>query len=527
MNDTKRRRSWTLLLFLLLLLLLLLPLALAGFQIVSGLIPERVTPETHLITGPRNADGSVNYGEALAQFLEKEAQDPGENGFRILARAFGPEIAGFSGVSDPLWRASCARAGLEAELASKFEPEFPDFLSRTADVREKWSAELKKPIQGKIAVEWDDLNAGLDRIAEAARMPYLMWRVDGDLERMQKTIEAFRSFSALLTLRAREALNAGDADLAVRDCLTIFYLAKHLTRFPSSLSAAGYGLENSGFQLLADILFTAPLPAAQLEEIRRELEILDQRESLDAFLQKEKLFTCVLMEYTWKTEPRLTLWHKKAFRRELVRNLNTVCAEDGKILGIEAPKSEPGWTAVAEKTHIPGLWGRLLGWELWRLERVTLKCMEETIRRNELSFRLARIAVETELFHRENGRYPETLAELALPDALFQDPFADGKPFTYRQNPESRADQRKRFDAWRKRVETFPEYYAPLDEEKYPVGTLIRSEEFPKKTAPALTQEEERDDAEFPSRQTWRPFLLFSDGAFDEDGFLLDGTLIF
>lgn len=510
-----------------LLLILLLPLGLGGWLTVSGLFPERVTPETHLITGPLNPDGSVNYGEALAQFLEKETQDPGENGFRILARAFGPEIAGFSGVSDPLWRASCARAGLEAELAQEFEPEFPDFLSSAADVREKWIAELKKPIQGKIAVEWDDLNAGLDRIAEAARMPYLMWRVDGDLERMQKTIEAFWSFSALLTLRAREALNAGDADLAVRDCLTIFYLAKHLTRFPSSLSVAGYGLENSGFQLLADILFAAPLPAAQLEEIRRELKSFDERESLEAFLQKEKLFTCVLMEYVWKTEPRLTLWHKKAFRRELVRNLNTVCAEDGKILGIEDPKSAPVWTAVAEKTHIPGLWGRFLGWELWQIERVVLECMEGTIRRNEISFRLARIAVETELFHRENGRYPETLAELALPETLFQDPFADGKPFVYRQNTESRADWQKRFDAWRKRIETFPEYYAPLDEARYPVGTFISVEEFSEISSPVLTQEEERDDAEFPSLQTWRPFLLFSEGAFDEDDFLIDGTLIF
>ncbi|MBE6426519.1 MAG: hypothetical protein E7029_11160, partial [Planctomycetaceae bacterium] len=71
-----------------LLLILLLPLGLWGWLTVSGLFPERVTPETHLVVGPLNPDGSVNYGEALAQFLEKEAQDPGENGFRILARAF-------------------------------------------------------------------------------------------------------------------------------------------------------------------------------------------------------------------------------------------------------------------------------------------------------------------------------------------------------------------------------------------------------------------------------------------------------
>ncbi len=233
------------------------------------------------------------------------------------------------------------------------------------------------------------------------------------------------------------------------------------------------------------------------------------------------------MEYVWKMEPRLTLWHKKAFRRELVRNLDLIRVEDGKIHGIEDLKSEPFWTEIAEKTHIPSLWGRYLGWELWRMTRIALKCTEEMLWRNELWFRLAQIAVELELFHRENGRYPETLAESAPPETFLQDPFSNGKPFTYRQNTESRADWQKRFDAWRKRIETFPEYYAPLDEARCPVGMFIPAEEFSEKSFPVLTKEEERDDAEFSSLQTWRPFLLFSAGAFDEDDFLIDGTLIF
>ncbi len=246
MSSTQRRAFRRILL-----LILLLPLGLLGWLTVSGLFPERVTPGTHLVVGPRNADGSVNYEEALAQFLEKGGGDPNENGFRILAQAFGPELTGSAGVSDPLWRASCARAGLEAGAEPEFDPEFPDFLFKASEVRKKWREELKNPIQEKIPVEWSDFNAGLDRIAEAARMPYMMWRLDGDPERMMKSGDSFRSFAALLTLRAQKSLVSGDADRALRDCLTIFHLAKHLKRMPS-LRVSGLGLENGGIRLLAD-----------------------------------------------------------------------------------------------------------------------------------------------------------------------------------------------------------------------------------------------------------------------------------
>lgn len=419
------------------------------------------------------------------------------------------------------------------------------------EMRETQKADCR---DGEQAEEWEDaaeliaeqeealrlfqtLDPLLDRIVEAVEKPYLMpWTVME--EQSSPTYVAAlqadnRPMARALALRANLRLEADETESALRDLRALFRLGKHAGKMGDTVSVlTQYGIEQIAYGVFWKVLLSENVTSAQLEQFRETFRELQERVTFQDVFETETLDTYRIFQWfvsdyltlmvldrsesdgedrSWRAQlrDRFRWWKNEmdenAARKVLCEHLETLrhaSLESDPILRrkkLEEAEEvlNADWEAAVWRLTYGFLSAKVRAECLTRIF-LNIACpiytmIDDGMDRGNARFRMAQIALEAEIFHRKNGRYPESLDELDLPDELLTDPFTGEKTFEYRLNTETQESWQKRFDAWLVRQYLLADQYRPLPMEIPQNEEMLHDEDFSED--PVLLR---------------RPFLLYS-----------------
>lgn len=399
----------------------------------------------------------------------------------------------------------------------------------------------------------------LDRIVEAAEKPYLMpWTVME--EQSSPTYVAAlqadnRPMARALALRANLRLEAGETGSALRDLRALFRLGKHAGKMGDTISVlTQYRIEQIAYGVFWKVLLSENVTSAQLEQFREMFQELSERRTFQEVFETETLDTYRIFQWfvsdyltqmvldrsesdgedrSWRAQlrDRFRWWKNEmdenAARKVLCEHLETLrhaSLESDPILRrkkLEEAEEvlNADWEAAVWRLTYGFLSAKVRAECLTRIF-LNIACpiytmLDDGMDRGNARFQMAQIALEAEIFHRKNGRYPESLDELDLPDELLTDPFTGEKTFEYRLNTETQESWQKRFDAWLVRQYRFADRYHIARNIEFLQNGSVSAEELSEYwdtlEHSALAEEELLQDEEFEDDANWlrRPFLLY------------------
>lgn len=365
-----------------------------------------------------------------------------------------------------------------------------------------------------LASEWLKENDPiLDRVAAAIRKPYLMpFFSEYELGLHDGwSLWPFK-FVAPFQIRAAHSLEIGEEEKALEDARTLILLGQHWQKGPtSSYVTYGIRIESYGFQTLQIALKSGKLSpqgleklAAMLDEIMKmhtqqpSLRKAFERSNYEAFAY---LQSGIFTEDQIYSELDLQFINEKTFRKTFHKvrmELREKMFPDESFTSFEeyqrilsqlgnkyfSPWSEP-WRLLTG-TYYRNLYSRYWAFVTASLFEDASPYILLDFFNNRTYAKVLRVAAELERYKLKNGAYPETLAELGLPQDVLTDPFSPTKePLKYRLNPETEEAFWKRYETWKKEL---PDY-------------IVKRIGY-------------KDDEEFaePIRLQWRPYLLYSVG---------------
>ena len=377
----------------------------------------------------------------------------------------------------------------------------------------------------------------LDRIVEAAEKPYLMpWTVME--EQSSPTYVAAlqadnRPMAHALALRAVFRLEAGETGSALRDLRALFRLGKHAGKMGDTVSVLRqYRIEQIAYGVFWKVLLSENVTSAQLEQFRETFRELQERVTFQDVFETETLDTYRIFQWfvsdyltlmvldrsesdgedrSWRAQlrDRFRWWKNEmdenAARKVLCEHLETLRHASLESDPILRRKKLEEAEEVLDADGEAAVWRLTYGFLSAKvraecLTRISLNIVcpiytmiDDGMNYGNARFRMAQIALEAEIFHRKNGKYPETLDELELSEELLTDPFTGEKTFEYRLNTETQESWQKRFDAWLVRQYLLADRYRPLPMEIPQNEEMLHDEDFSED--PVLLR---------------RPFLLYS-----------------
>ena len=409
---------------------------------------------------------------------------------------------------------------------------------RDGEQAEEWEDAAKMIAEQEEALRlFQTLDPLLDRIVEAVEKPYLMpWTVME--EQSSPTYVAAlqadnRPMARALALRANLRLEADETESALRDLRALFRLGKHAGKMGDTISVlTQYRIEQIAYGVFWKVLLSENVTSAQLEQFRETFRELQERVTFQDVFETETLDTYRIFQWfvsdyltqmvldrsesdgedrSWRAQlrDRFRWWKSEmdenAARKVLCEHLETLrhaSLESDPILRrkkLEEAEEvlNADWEAAVWRLTYGFLSAKVRAECLTRIF-LNIACpiytmLDDGMNRGNARFRMAQIALEAEIFHRKNGKYPETLDELELSDELLTDPFTGEKTFEYRLNTETQESWQKRFDAWLVRQYLLADRYRPLPMEIPQNEEMLHDEDFSED--PVLLR---------------RPFLLYS-----------------
>ncbi len=399
----------------------------------------------------------------------------------------------------------------------------------------------------------------LDRIVEAAEKPYLMpWCVMEEQNSPTYTAALcaeHRTMAHALALRANLRLEADETGSVLRDLRALLRLGMHAGKRGDAVSVLmQYRIEQIAYGVFWKVLLSENVTSAQLEQFRETFRELSERRTFQEVCEMEildayRLFQWFKSEYlasvvlkssesgnevrSWRAQLRD---HFRWWKSEMDENAaRKVLCEHLEILQHASLESDP--ILRRQKLEEAGeVFDADMETAAWRLTygflsaKVRAECLtrifvnltcpvyamiDDGMNAGNARFRMAQIALEAEIFHRKNGKYPETLEELELSEELLTDPFTGRKTFEYRLNTETQESWQKRFDAWLVRqYRSADRHHIALNTEFQQHGTVSAeelSEYWDTLEHSELAEEELLQDEEFEDGANWlrRPFFLY------------------
>lgn len=375
-----------------------------------------------------------------------------------------------------------------------------------------------------LAAEWLKENDPiLDRVAAAVRKPYLMpyhFSAEDTFIHTEWPIR-IHSFVKSYQIRAAHSLEIGEEEKALEDVRTIFLVGQHLQKasywfyvFEGNISAL------DACQTLRIALKSGKLSPQGLEKatalLDEVLKFQSQQPTWREMSERFKYEDFALLQSQisdWQSTPELFFWERnekdfleeKTVRKTFHKIITSFMEREGNTETFIPLEAHERFLQDLEKEYT-SLWNepwRLLTgtfFRSWASRKLAWNFAESFdvywIRffyfQNRMMANQLRIAAELERYKLQNGAYPETLAELGLPQEVLVDPFSPTKePLKYRLNPESEEAFWKRYETWK--------------EEKLPDYIVKRS---------GINDKEEFGE---PIRLQWRPYLLYSVGPDQKD----------
>ncbi|MCR5163938.1 MAG: DUF805 domain-containing protein, partial [Thermoguttaceae bacterium] len=374
-----------------------------------------------------------------------------------------------------------------------------------------------------LAAEWLKENDPiLDRVAEAVRKPYLMpyhFTAENTILFTEWPLR-IHSFVKSYQIRAAHSLEIGEEEKALEDVRTILLIGQHLQKSPYRIYVFnGEVSESDACQTLQLALKSGKLSLQGLEKaaalLDEVLKFQSQQPTWREISEKLKYEDFAVLQSQisdWRSAQELYFgeWNEKDFLEE-----KTIRKTFHKILTGFMEKEDDAETFIPLEAHDRFLkelekectspwkepWRLLTGtfFRSWVSRKLAWNFAESFdvywfrffYFQNRMMVNQLRIAAELERYKLQNGAYPETLAELGLPQDVLTDSFSPTKePLKYRLNPESEEAFWKRYETWK---EDLPDYI--------------------------VKRSGNEDDEEFsePVRLQWRPYLLYSVGPDQKD----------
>ena len=421
-----------------------------------------VGPDTTVIEGPLNADGTVNYVAYLNERYS-EGVTPENNAMVLLVRALGPEIYrpeaqargfGLMGIPVPPAKGDYfvrwdkrLRAGDSAGRSQQLD---------TATGR-PWTAGEFPPL-----AKWlEEFANHLGIAVEASRRPrlYLPIASPGDPERLVgATPFLFDLWQLGRALAARSMLRLGDGDVdaAWSDAIALFRLGRLLNGTPTLTGRlVGSSLEGRGATVAETLATDSRITRSLARRMVRDIETLrPPRPLAEAVDEGERFSQLDAMAVLWRGDGTGRMAQQVAsvdwalWLREVNRAMDVVLAQaedrpppGGKSVGQLADeykaRSRPAIQVVARAG------GRLTRRLRSRtgialILSVSLLDLRDTVRRQAADLArtdLALVASAVAACRAEKGTYPETLSELedAFLKVVPADRFNEGEPLVYRR----------------------------------------------------------------------------------------------
>jgi len=436
-----------------LLLLILLGIAAICYSFVSGGATLVVSEETTIITEPLKSDGeTVDFHRAIQAMFEPEVQ-PDANGFRDVLLGYGQEIFerwGDGNNADWQYLEMCKELGIDPEIQPTL------FLFRlTPNNIQQWLADVGK---------------GLDAVQVAAAKPRyfvpMVRRSERDLVVTSQPLAVYafhEDLSKAFRLRADiQFLSEGDIASAWKDTLTSLRLFRLVSVNHAWMKALGGIDDESLLAPVSEIVDTLTLPQwtpERLNQAIRDLETLPDWQDRQTTL---KILQFYLLDLLSATRDPSDLQHRLHGRlpieaRQAVELLR-VFAFDWNLVAKELNSEIKAYGELMERAagqnldeqfdllrlRPIGMPQRILDEEEWKTFTV-----DHLNRTGELPFfapgrskltgamagylvtwaagemyrlqliedsrcQALRLALALERFHREQGQYPDSLAELGL-----------------------------------------------------------------------------------------------------------------
>ena len=375
-----------------------------------------------------------------------------------------------------------------------------------------------------LAAEWLKENDPiLDRVAEAVRKPYLMpyhFTSENTLIHAEWPIR-IRYFVKSYQIRVAHSLEIGEEEKALEDVRTILQIGQHLQKAPYWFYVfVGMLSESDACQTLRLILKSGKLSSQGLEKTAALLdEVLKFQSQQPTWREISKIFkyedfaVLQLQISDWRSTPELHFWERndrnfleeKTVRKTFHKILTSFIEKEGDAETFIPDDAHQRFLKELEKeytsqwkepwrlltgTFYRSWYSRNLAWEIAGIFDVywfRFFYFQNRRMANQL-----RVAAELERYKLKNGAYPQTLAELGLPQDVLTDPISPTKePLKYRLNPETEEAFWKRYETWKEK--NLPDYIVQGS------GNEM-NEEFGE-----------------PIRLQWRPYLLYSVGPDQKD----------
>lgn len=319
--------------------------------------------------------------------------------------------------------------------------------------------------------------AFLDELSEAVKKPYFLpeWeRPAGMIFELSTESDTLRNLGQMLSARAQCSVEAGDAERAIDDILTLFLFGRKVGQGPGIVPAlVGTAIESMGQYRLRDLLHSEKATDAQLARLETGLKALPAALTFPEILAREQFFTFDALQtllrnpFTWeealetgaKSEKGcwLGIFFDKNLLREYFcrewRTLNAIASEPDplerqrryEIFEKEFDDSCQSLSPLAlfflrsRSEYVGRMFLALL---------IPAECQLDTgIKRRDTIFRISLLAVQTERFRIQNGRVSASLSELGAVDAF--DPFTGRQTLTLRPNPLTPEEWSKRYPSER------------------------------------------------------------------------------
>ncbi len=446
-------------------------------------------PDTTVIEAPLRSDGTPDYVAALDAMMSEGVSDE-NNAAPLLLRVWGDNED--EQISNKLLQRlgmtredlqSDARMvpwdqwlkdnveppkGFEGEAGSSYEMpgetiSAADWYAMNLQIVQQVLLErgLVNPyLEGYVAAHGKSFEL-LEQASRRPRMYIPLMASFGDhqvLTAMLGSSNMGSTFDSANLLRGRALLGLSKSDTAAawKDILIMLRLARHQSQSPSLIALLiAYANSGMGNQMGMDILARKQLPPRLGREVLKELQQLPPVGDLKQTLDKgERFFGLDAALGTYRGMSRIPPQYDINI---ILRNLNQSYDELVAIAGIDRVKEPAAYqSAVAQhekrmlqsRARMPhvygpvyavgGVFGRkhaseAIGAIFSNLLIPAIYGTEESVNREQVTYKLMLTGLALSIYKAERGNYPESLDKL-VPDLLSEVPVDDfsGKPLIYK-----------------------------------------------------------------------------------------------
>ena len=270
-----------------------------------------ISPDTTVISGPVNPDGTINYTQYLADHFS-DGVTPDNNGAVQLVRAFGPEL-----FKEEIRAASLSQLGLtEDELPGPFFTSLQDYCEATIgetppeDAYELLDRLTESPWTADEfpqAAEWLAANEGpLAKVIEGSNCPFIYFPIVSPSDPptligvLLPPLGDLRDSAKALAARGMLRIGHGDTEGARKDLLAVHRLGRLVMRSPTVIQwLVGCAIEHIACRADGTMLTGGLLSAEDMRSALVDLQALPPIPHVkDAFgFDRFVILDCCMMFY--------------------------------------------------------------------------------------------------------------------------------------------------------------------------------------------------------------------------------------